>query len=310
MKKRISVVIPAYNEEGNIDELGRRLAAVFAENDRYDFEVLLIENGSHDGTYEKMVALHRRDPRFKMVRLSRNFRMDGGITAGLSLATGDAAVMMTAALRDPPELITQFLRKWEEGYENVYQIVTKRHGSSLLRRINSELFYWVLNKMTDGLFPRNVSDFRLVDRRVYQTINGMQERNRFVRGLFVWAGFRSTGIECERPARFSGTSHANTLGVLSLATKGIFAHTYLPLRAITLLGVGLSAFAFVLLALVVYRAFAQGVPFDGFGTIVGIMLLMFGFLFTSLGVMAEYVGLIYEEVKERPNFIVKETLGL
>ena len=310
MPKKVSVVIPAYNEEESIEAMAERLREMFVENSAYEFEVILVENGSTDATYQKMLEIHHRDARFKILRLARNFRMDGGITAGLKYATGDAAVMMTAALKDPPELITQFLKKWEEGYENIYGIVTKRPGTNLVRRFNSQVFYWLINKLTSGMMPKNVSDFRLVDKKVYQAINQMEERNRYLRGMFVWAGFRSIGIEFERAPRFAGHSKAYTLHVLELALKGIFAYSYLPLKLITMMGLTISAVSFLLLIGIVVRVYWWGVPFPGFVTIMAVMLLMFGFAFTVLGVIAEYIGLIYEEVKQRPNFIVSEKIGL
>lgn len=309
-RKLISIIIPAYNEEDSVEELAARLREVFAANSRYDFEVIMVENGSLDSTYEKLLKIHEQDGRFRILQLARNFRMDGGITAGLKHASGDAAVIMAADLQDPPELITEFLKKWEEGYENIYGIVIKRGGTGFVRRMNSQLFYWLANTITGGIIPKNVSDFRLVDKKVYQAINAMEERNRFVRGLFAWAGFKSTGIEFERPPRFAGQSNAHTLKVLELAIKGIFAHSYLPLRFITIIGLIMSVFSFLFLLFIVVRAFAWGVPFPGFGTIMGVMLLLFGFLFTMLGVIGEYVGLIYEEVKQRPNFIVRNRVGL
>ncbi|HRY30313.1 MAG TPA: glycosyltransferase family 2 protein [Elusimicrobiota bacterium] len=308
-KKLISVVIPAYNEEGNIEELGRRLQGVFQKNPKYDFEAIIVENGSHDSTFEKLKELHEKDKRFKIVLLSRNFKCDGGITAGLQHASGDAAVVMTADLQDPPELITTFIQKWEEGYENVYGVITKRHGSSLLRRFNSQLFYILVNKLTGGLFPRNASDFRLVDKRVYRAVNSMWERNRFLRGMFIWTGFKSIGVEHERAPRFAGEAKSHTLVVLRLAVMGILSYSYVPLKAITAVGVFVSTLSFLILVFIVIRVFAWGVPFPGFGTIMAVMLLMFGFLFTMLGIMSEYIGLIYEEVKQRPNFIVKEAVG-
>ena len=309
-RKLISVVIPAFNEEANIQQLSERLAAVFDEESKYDFEAIIVENGSIDKTFEQSVAARERDPRFKVLQLSRNFRMDGGLTAGLSSASGDAAVLMAADLQDPPELIHEFLRKWEEGYEIVYQIVTDRQGTGPIRRMNSQLFYWVAGIMTDGRIPRNVSDFRLVDRKVYETVNVMQERNRFVRGLFAWVGFSAVGVEADRAPRTGGVSGAHTFGVIDLAFKGIFAHSYKPLRLISLFGLTLSALSFLAIIVFAIRFLVDGVPFAGFGTIVCLFLLMFGFLFTMLGIVSEYVGLIYEEVKQRPNFVVRTKVGL
>lgn len=309
MKKLISIVIPAYNEQDNIDELAKRLQAVFAVNPNYDFEAIIVENGSLDNTYEKLLAVHQQDPRFKILQLARNFRMDGGITAGLNSATGDAAVIMTADLQDPPELITEFIKKWEEGYENIYGIVTKRNGTGLIRRFNSQLFYKVANALTDGKIPSNVSDFRLVDKKVYETINSIHERNRFIRGLFAWVGYKSIGIKHERAERFAGVSGAHTLKVIELAIKGIFAHSYVPLKLITLIGVAVSTLSFILLAWTLVKAVFWGVPFEGYAMIMTVMLLMFGVLFTILGIVSEYIGLIYEEVKQRPNFVVSQKRG-
>jgi dolichol-phosphate mannosyltransferase len=309
-RKLISVIIPAYNESECVDELARRLQAVMEVEPCYDFEVIVIENGSQDDTWEKLNRIHLADPRFKIMQLVRNFRMDGGLTAGLSQARGDAAVVMTADLQDPPELVCDFLRKWEEGYENIYMIVSQRRGTGPLRRLNSRTFYWLAGKLTDGAIPRNASDFRLVDRSVYETVNQMQERNRFVRGLFAWAGYKSIGIPHERPPRFGGESKAHSLKVLDLAFKGIFAHSYVPLRLITVTGLSVSFVSAIVLIVFTIRFLVAGVPFAGFGTLVGFILLLFGILFSMIGVMSEYIGLIYEEVKQRPNFVVRRTVGL
>jgi dolichol-phosphate mannosyltransferase len=309
-RKLVSIVVPAYNEQDNIDKLAERLAAVFDAEPGYDFEAILVENGSTDQTFEVALAVNERDPRFKLLQLSRNFRMDGGLTAGLANINGDAAVLMAADLQDPPELIHQFLRKWEEGFEVVYQIVTERQGTGPIRRMNSSLFYWLAGKMTDGRIPRNVSDFRLVDRKVYETVNVMEERNRFVRGLFAWVGFTSVGIEAEREPRTAGVSGAHTFKVIDLAFKGLFAHSYKPLRMISIFGVALSGLSFLAIIVFAIRFLVDGVPFAGFGTIICLFLLMFGFLFTMLGIVSEYVGLIYEEVKQRPNFVVRRRVGI
>lgn len=308
-KKLISIIVPAYNEQDNVDELASRLQAVFAVNAQYDFEAIIVENGSLDSTYEKLLSVHQKDPRFKILQLARNFRMDGGVTAGLNFAAGDAAIIMTADLQDPPELITEFIKKWEEGYENVFGIVTKRNGTNIIRRFNSQLFYKVANALTGGMVPKNVSDFRLIDRKVYKTINSIHERNRFMRGLFAWVGYKSIGVKHERAERFAGVSGAHTFKVIELALKGIFAHSYIPLKLISIIGLAISTFSFILLAWIVVKAVFFSVPFAGYGTIMTVMLLMFGILFTMLGIVAEYIGLIYEEVKNRPNFVVSRTLG-
>ena len=307
-KKLISLIIPAYNEEDCVDELARRLTKVFESEPQYDFEAIIVENGSIDSTWEKLQYIAEVDPRFKVLKLSRNFRMDGGLTAGLDYVRGDACVLMTADLQDPPELIPTFLRKWEEGYENVFGIVTRREGTGPIRTMNSKLFYWLAGKLTEGRIPRNASDFRLVDKKVYEAVRGMTERNRFVRGLFAWAGFKSIGIPMERPERFGGVSNAHTFKVLDLAFKGIFAHSYKPLRLITVFGFLLSAISFFSIVPLFFLWVFVGVPFAGFGTLVGLFLLVFGIVSLMLGILSEYVGLIYEEVKARPNYLVSEFL--
>ena len=308
-KKLISIIIPAYNEEDCIDELVKRLKAVFHSEPHYDFEAVIVENGSVDTTWAQLQRIAEDDPRFKILKLSRNFRMDGGLTAGLDYVIGDACVLMTADLQDPPELIPTFLRKWEEGYENVFGIVTKREGTGPIRTMNSKMFYWLAGKLTDGRIPRNASDFRLVDKKVYEAVRGMAERNRFVRGLFAWAGFNSIGIPMERPPRFGGVSKAHTFKVLDLAFKGIFAHSYKPLRLITVFGFILSAVAFISIVPLFFLWVFVGVPFAGFGTLVGLFLLVLGIVSLMLGILSEYVGLIYEEVKARPNYLVTKSLG-
>jgi polyisoprenyl-phosphate glycosyltransferase len=308
--KLISVIIPAYNEEECVDELATRLKKVFTVEEKYSFEVVIIENGSIDKTWEKLMEIAKQDSRFKILQLSRNFRMDGGLTAGLDYVRGDACVLMTADLQDPPELISDFLRKWEDGWENIYGVLTKRVGTGPVRTMNSKLFYWVAGKLTDGRIPKNASDFRLVDRKVYETVRTMSERNRFVRGLFAWVGFRSIGIPMERPPRFGGVSNAHTFKVIDLAFKGIFANSYKPLRLITLFGLGLSLLSFVSIIPLALLWIFSGVPFAGFGTLVSLFLLVLGFLSLMLGILSEYVGLIYEEVKGRPNFIVSNKIGL
>ena len=310
MKKLISIIVPAFNEEMCIEELVRRLTQVFGSNNSYEFEALIVENGSTDRTWEILQGVHAVDPRFKVIKLARNFRMDGGITAGLHYAKGDACVFMTADLQDPPELISEFIKHWEAGYENVYMQVSKRVGTGPIRTFNSKAFYWLAGKLTDNRITKNASDFRLLDRKVYETVRAMNERNRFVRGLVAWVGFKSIGIEAQRPERFGGESKAHSLKVIDLAFKGIFSHSYVPLKLITASGVTISVLSIISLIVSIIFWIAIGVPFAGFGTIVSVAVLAFGAITFMLGIIAEYLGLIYEEVKGRPNFVVAERLGL
>jgi polyisoprenyl-phosphate glycosyltransferase len=308
-KKTIALVVPAYNEEASIDELARRLTIMFDAETAYDFECIIVENGSVDTTMDKLEAITAADPRFKVLQLARNFRMDGGLTAGLSVVDADACILMAADLQDPPEFIPNFIRKWEEGYENIYGVVTKRTGTGPLRTFNSKAFYWLAGKLTDDRIPRNASDFRLIDRKVYEAVRGMEERNRFVRGLVSWTGFKSIGLPMVREARFAGVSNAHSLKVLDLAFKGIFAHSYVPLRLITVTGFVMTFVAAIALIVLTVKALAFGVPFNGYGTLFGIMLVGFGVLTLLVGVVGEYVGLIYEEVKQRPNYIISRKIG-
>ena len=308
-KKLISIVVPAFNEEDCIDELARRLTAVMDGLTSYQFEALIVENGSTDKTWSLLQKIATSDERFKPIRLSRNFGMDGGVTAGLELATGDACVIMTADLQDPPELIVEFVEKWEAGYENIFMIVEKRSTSNILRQINSKLFYFMADRLTGGLIPKDVSDFRLVDRKVYEAVRGMEERNRFVRGLFAWVGFKSVGIKYPRPARFGGESKARLSTVLRLAKHGILSFSDIPLRFITWFGLVCSGLALGTMVVFAILKFIIGTPFAGFATIVTIVLFFFGLLSFMIGILAEYVAMIHSEVKNRPNFIIAEVIN-
>ena len=308
-KKLISIVIPAYNEEDCVNELARQLTKVMDKLKKYKFEVLIVENGSKDRTWMLLQKIAETDKRFKPIRLSRNFGMDGGVTAGLELATGDACVIMTADLQDPPELIIEFAKKWEEGFENIYMIVEKRETSGFLRRINSRLFYFIADRLTGGLIPKGVSDYRLVDRKVYEAVRSMHESNRFVRGLFAWVGFKSFGISHPRPARFGGESKARLSTVLRLAKHGILSFSDIPLRFITWFGISCSGIALTAIIVFTLLKLTIGTPFAGFATIVTIVLFFFGLLSFMIGILAEYVAMIHSEVKSRPNFIIAETLN-
>ncbi|MGQ0823975.1 MAG: glycosyltransferase family 2 protein [Actinomycetota bacterium] len=307
----VSVAIPAYNESDNLDELASRLQAVFATlAEKYDFEVVICENGSQDDTYDKLLKIREKDPRFKIVQLVRNFHMEGGMGAALAHVSGDACLIMSADLQDPPEMIPTLIEQWEQGYENVYTVITKRHGEGRFRRGMAQLFYWVINKVSDTPVPRNASDFRLVSKPAYEAFNALPERNRMVRALWGWLGFRSIGVEYERLPRSGGNSKFKPFATAGFAVRGILSSSYTPLKAIPLLGAGLSMLSFVALGGMVVRAFVWGVPFPGFGTIVSLMLLLFGFLFLLLGVVSEYIGMIFEESRQRPGYLIRQRHGI
>ena len=308
MSKR-SVIIPAYNEEEVLDELQNRLKKVMGDNSNYEFEVIIVENGSWDLSFEKLLKINEADPRFKVVKLSKNFGCDGGITAGLKYASGDAAVIMNADLQDPPEMITQFIKKWEEGYEIIYGIIRKREGVSFIRKILSSLAYVIIYNLTHEAIPKNASDFRLIDKKVYTIVNDMGEKNKFLRGVIAWTGFKQTGIPYERPARFAGETKAGFCAAFNVAMNGIFSFSYFPLHLATILGfvISIATFILVFIEIGLFLVYGQVVP--GFTTTIILMLFLFGMLFFLIGIVGIYIARIYDEVKGRPNFIVAEKIG-
>lgn len=308
-KKKVTVISCAFNEEDCVEELGRRLAAMFDSLPDYDFEAILVDNGSVDQTLARALAFAASDTRFHVVELSRNFGFDSGLAAGLPLAAGDAVVFMAADLQDPPEIIPQFIEKWEQGYENVYGFVSKRHGTSWLRRLNSRLFYSVIGRLADHPIPPNARDFRLIDRRIYRQLLAMNEKIWFLRGLVAWTGFRSIGVEFDQPPRFGGSSKAASFQIIEFAIKAIFAHSLAPLRVMPMLGITLTAGSFLALIGLAINSLVAGVPFPGFGTIVAVVLLLFGILFCLLSVIGIYIGLIFEQARGRPSFVVRDIYG-
>lgn len=311
MKKLISIVIPLFNEEENIQQLYLKLSGLMAGEKKYDFEILAVEHGSVDSTFQKLVSLRKKDKRIKILQLSRNFgTADAGIEAGLNFISGDAAVILMGDLQEPPELISQFLRKWEAGYEIVYGIVKKRPDVSITRKILSNLFYKILNIATGNIFPDNVSDFRLMDRKVYLEVKNLPEKNKFLRGLVIWTGFKQTGIPFKRSPRFRGKSKADFLTALKVAANGIFSFSYAPLKIVTFMGFLLSliSFAMIIIQIILFFLLGRGAP--GISTLVVLISFLFGMLFLILGVIGEYLSRIYDEVKDRPNYIVRDKIGI
>jgi len=309
MKKLISIVIPVYNEEKVIPELIKRLTKFINSYKKYSFEVIIVEHGSIDKSFELLRNYAKKNKRIKVLRLSRNFTCDGGIAAGLHFVKGSACVIMMADLQEPIDLIKEFIKKWEDGFEIVYGIVKKRTASSL-RNFNSKIFYKVLNFLTNNMFPENASDFRLMDRKVYLIINQMKEQNKYLRGLVMWTGFKHTGIPFDRQERFAGESKADFKTVLSVALNGIISFSYLPLRMVVLLGIFLTVLSFLLMIFYLLLFIIYGRVAPGITTVIMLILFLFGMLFFSLGIISEYLARIYDEVKRRPNYIVSNKINL
>jgi dolichol-phosphate mannosyltransferase len=307
-RKLVSIVIPVYNEELVIEELGKELKKLMQRNNKYDFEAILVENGSVDNSLEKLLSLHSGDKRFKILQLSKNFTADGGVAAGLNYCKGDCAVLMDADLQDPPLVVDEFLRKWELGYEVVYGVINSREGVGFLKKVFNKIFYLILNFVTAGQMPQNVTAFRLMDKVVYRQLNRMNEKNRFTRGLCAWTGFRQIGVRFDRAKRFAGKPKSYFWDILDEAFDAIFSFSFLPLRCITILGVIVCILSFILLAYVlVIASIYRNVP--GYRSLVLMVFMMFGFMFISLGIMGEYIARIFEEVKNRPIYIVKDEIG-
>lgn len=308
-QKLISIVIPIYNEELGIPELVKQLTKFINKSTDYEFEVIFVEHGSLDNSFSLLQKFAKKDSRIKILQLSKNFGCDGGIAAGMRFAKGDACVIMMADLQEPIELISEFIKKWGHGYEIVYGVVKKR-TAGFFRNISSVLFYKIINSLTNNMFPENASDFRLIDKKIYEAINAMGEQNKYLRGLIMWTGYKSIGIPFNRTKRFAGISKANFMTVLKVAFNGIFSFSYLPLRFVTFLGVGITIISFFMILFYLYIFVVHGREAPGAATSILLTLSLFGILFFVLGIISEYLARIYDEVKARPQFIIKNRVNL
>jgi dolichol-phosphate mannosyltransferase len=276
----------------------------------YDYRIIVIDNGSSDKTWEIISGESNINSRVSGIRMSRNFTLDSAFTCGLDYATADVSIIMTSDLQDPPEAIPLMLRKYEEGYDQVLAKILKRDSVPLLRRVLSKVFYKLANGMTSGMLPESVSDFRLVNKRTYSAIRRLRESHRFLRGLGAWVGFKTTQIEIERPPRFAGESKwlgMSFFRVVGVASKSILAYSAQPLAWVSVLGLSMSFFSIFSLFLLIIFWIVFGVPFAGFGSLIGVAVLGFSLTMLSIGILAQYLGLIYEEVKQRPLYLVTET---
>ena len=306
----LDIITSAYNEEECLPELFRRIYNVMTGESEYDFRLIVIDNGSVDRTWELICHESERNNKVVGIRMSRNFSLDSAFTCGLDYATADVAIVMTSDLQDPPEAIPQLLRKFEEGYDQVLAKILKRESVPVLRRLLSKIFYKLAKAMTSGMLPESVSDFRLVNKRTYSAIRRLRESHRFLRGLGAWVGFKTSHIEIERPPRFAGESKwlgMSFFRVVGVASKSILAYSAQPLAWVSIIGLSMSALSIFGLFLLVIFWVIFGVPFAGFGSLIGVMVLGFSLTMFAIGILAQYLGLIYEEVKQRPLYLVTET---
>ncbi len=303
-----SIVIPVFNEQETIPTLYERVRSVIDTLDA-PTEVILVEDGGNDGSLELLKEIHKKDPRFKIVSFSRNFGHQVAISAGLDHAGGEAVMIIDGDLQDPPEVLSQFIAKWKEGYDVVYAIRTKRK-ENVFKRAAYALFYRMLKRLSYLDIPLDSGDFCLMDKRVVEAMRKLPERKRFVRGLRTWVGFRQVGLAYERDKRFAGTPKYTLTKLLGLAYDGIFSISTTPLRVAVYSGFALAAIAFLGGLWVVYQKLVYGIALVGWASTIVVMMFLGGVILSTLGIIGEYVSRIYEEVKSRPLYVVKEKLGL
>ncbi len=309
-KPTISIVSPVYNEEAVLNELYRRVSQVldaFGE----PWELVLVNDGSRDRSAEVIAELHQKDSRVKGISFSRNFGFQVAVTAGLNHAQGDAVILTDADLQDPPELYPKMIAKWREGYEVVYGVRASRVGETWFKQFTAKVFYRLIRRITNIDIPLDTGDFRLMDRRVVNAINNMPERNRFLRGMIPWVGFKQTGVEYERASRFAGESKFGSVRqMLPFALDAITSFSYLPLQLATYLGFIIAIISGLsILAVILIRLFGPENPLLGQATTLVSVLFLGGVQLISLGIIGEYLGRIYDEVKGRPLYLVDKKWG-
>ncbi|NEQ17941.1 MAG: glycosyltransferase family 2 protein [Moorea sp. SIO3E2] len=308
MNPTYSLVIPVYNEENSILELYRRISTVMDQLG--EAELILVNDGSCDRSLELMRDLHQKDPRVCYLSLSRNFGHQIAVTAGLNFVRGQGIIVLDADLQDPPEIIPVLVEKWQQGYQIVYAQRTQRRRESWLKRFPAYLFYRLLRRLANVEIPLDTGDFCLMDRRVVDVLNAMPERNRYVRGLRSWVGLRQTSVSYVRDPRFAGDIKYTIRKSLALAVDALVSFSKVPLRIATYLGLLATAIALLMAGLVLYwRIFEPNSPVTGFATIMIAIFFLGAVQLVSIGILGEYVGRIYEEVKGRPLYVLSEVRG-
>lgn len=307
--KTITILIPCYNEENSIDLLYEHLQKVISQLQEYSFQVLLVNDGSKDNTLAKMQELHEKDPAVSYLSLSRNFGKENAMLAGLDYAGGDAVILMDADLQDPPELIPKMLKEWEKGYDDVYARRRTRSGETWFKKASAHWYYRILQKFSDIDIPADVGDFRLLDRQAVDALCLLREKQRYTKGLFSWIGYNKKELLFDREPRAVGSTKMNYLKLFGLAVDGITSFSVAPLRLASVLGLFISSVAFLYLLYVVGKTLLFGDPVAGYPSMISIILFIGGIQLVVLGIIGEYVGRIFYEAKDRPDYLVSEYNG-
>lgn len=303
---KVSVLVPAYNEERSLPYFYPEIRRVMDDNDQYEWEILFVDDGSKDNTLSVLQDLRREDKRVNYLSLSRNFGKENAMLAGFDYATGDCVIIMDADLQDPPSLIPEMLKHWEEGYQDVYAKRRDRGKESWIRKQFSLLFYKILSSTTRFDVLQNVGDFRLLDRQCIEALRCMRESERYTKGMFCWIGFNKKEIVFDRDNRVAGKSNWNFFSLLNLAIEGITSFTTAPLRFASIMGVLISFGAFIYGLYFVSKTLIFGEPIRGFTTLIVVMLFLGGLQLLTIGVLGDYIGRIFNETKHRPVYLVKE----
>ena len=309
MKRKVTILIPCYNEEASLPALHSALVSMMDQNDGYDWEILMINDGSKDHTLSMIKEFRRSDHRFAYVDLSRNFGKEAAMLAGFDYAKGDCMVIMDADLQHPPSLIPEMLKYWEEGFEDVYAKRINRGKETWMRKQLSLLYYKMLQHTTRVEILQNVGDFRLLDRKCIDVLKQMRETQRYTKGMFCWIGFKKKEIQFEQGNRVAGKSSWSFGKLFNLAIEGITSFTTAPLRISTLFGFVVSIFALLYMVYIIAKTLIWGEPVQGFPTLMIAILFLGGVQLISLGIIGEYIGRVFNETKNRPVYIVNEYEG-
>ena len=304
----VSVVVPVFNEEAMVLLFHQRTSGVLCGIENSDYEIVYVDDGSRDTSYEKLSELASTDPRVRVLKFSRNFGHQIAITAGVDEADGDCVVVIDSDLQDPPEVIPQMVDQWRAGFDVVYGVRSERDGESAMKLMTASLFYRLLGRLTNVQIPANVGDFRLMSRRVVDKLKLLREKDRFVRGLVSWVGFRQTGVTYHREARHAGETKYPMAKMMKFAFDGITSFSTAPLKLATWIGY-LAAILAVIYLISVFVQRALGYTVEGWATIMVAMLFLGSVQLICLGILGEYLGRIFNEVKPRPMYIIEEELG-